>query len=272
MPKREKELWSRLFKSRRLFLIAGPCAIESESLCLHVARAVAKLCERLGVAYVFKASFDKANRSSGKTFRGPGIEAGLAVLAKVRERLGIPVLTDVHDEDQARRAGEVVDVLQIPAFLCRQTNLLEAVARTGRIVNVKKGQFLAPDEMQGAIGKIEAAGNRRILLTERGTSFGYHNLVADMRSIPILKQTGYPVVFDATHSVQLPGAGGDRSGGRREFAPVLARSAVAAGADGLFIETHPDPDHALSDGPNMIPLREMRGLLEQLCRLKEALK
>ncbi len=226
----------------------------------------------LGIFYVFKASFDKANRTSARSFRGPGLDEGLRVLAKVRARLGVPVLTDIHHEAHAAVVGEVVDILQIPAFLCRQTDLIEAAAATGQIINLKKGQFLSPAEMGQVAEKARRAGADKILLTERGTTFGYNNLVADMRSIPIMKHTGCPVVFDATHSVQLPGGGGDKSGGQREFAPVLARSALAAGANGLFIETHPQPDRALSDGPNMIPLAEMPALLRQLLKVFNAVK
>jgi 2-dehydro-3-deoxyphosphooctonate aldolase (KDO 8-P synthase) len=222
----------------------------------------------LHINYVFKASFDKANRSSGKSFRGPGLKEGLEILAKVRRQFGLPVLTDVHTEEQVQAAAAVVDILQIPAFLCRQTDLIAAAVRTGKIVNLKKGQFLSPLEMWQVIKKATDAGGRKLLVTERGTTFGYHNLVADMRSIPIMRTYGFPVIFDATHSVQLPGAGGDRSGGQRHFAPVLARCAMAAGADGLFIETHPNPDHALSDGPNMIPLRQMAALLAGLVKLR----
>jgi 2-dehydro-3-deoxyphosphooctonate aldolase (KDO 8-P synthase) len=254
----------------RLILIAGPCVIESEKLCLRVATTLKQACDRLGIVYVFKASYDKANRTSSKSFRGPGLEAGLAVLAKVRARIGVPVLTDVHTEDQTAAAARVADVLQIPAFLCRQTDLIAAAVRTGRIVNLKKGQFLSPEEMGQVIGKAKDAGGKKLLLTERGTTFGYHNLVADMRSIPILRRFGFPVIFDATHSVQLPGGSGDRSGGQREFAPVLARCAVAAGANGVFIETHPRPDRALSDGPNMIPLADMRALLTGLLKVHAA--
>jgi 2-dehydro-3-deoxyphosphooctonate aldolase (KDO 8-P synthase) len=221
---------------------------------------------------VFKASYDKANRTSTKSFRGPGIDAGLEVLARVRRRVGVPVLTDVHTEAQAARAGEVADILQIPAFLCRQTDLIAAAAATGRIVNLKKGQFLSPPEMGQVVEKARRAGARRILVTERGTTFGYNNLVADMRSIPILQRFGCPVIFDATHSVQLPGGGGNQSAGQREFAPVLARAALASGADGLFIETHPQPDRALSDGPNMIPLREMPALLRDLLKVFKAVQ
>ncbi|MBI1177429.1 3-deoxy-8-phosphooctulonate synthase [bacterium] len=270
MKSARANLWRSLSSGRQLFLLAGPCVIENEDLCFEVARFLKRTCLKLGIPYVFKASFDKANRTSGKSFRGPGLEAGLEVLHEIRLKLGIPVVTDIHTEAQAAIAGEVVDVLQIPAFLCRQTDLIEAAVATGKIVNIKKGQFLSPQEMKPVVAKAREAGGRQVLLTERGSSFGYNNLVADMRSIPIMKQTGCPVVFDATHSVQLPGGGGDRSAGQREFAPVLAASAVAAGADGLFIETHPEPDKALSDGPNMIPLKDMPALLRRLARLREA--
>jgi 2-dehydro-3-deoxyphosphooctonate aldolase (KDO 8-P synthase) len=266
----DANIWKSLCSTRRLNLIAGPCAIESEALCLKVAASLQKTCRKLGVNYVFKASFDKANRTSNKSFRGPGLEAGLEILARVRSKTGVPVLTDVHTEAQAALAGEIVDILQIPAFLCRQTDLIEAAVRTGRIVNLKKGQFLSPLEMGQVVAKAENAGGRKLLVTERGTTFGYNNLVADMRSIPILRRSGFPVIFDATHSVQLPGGGGDKSSGQREFAPVLARCAVAAGADGVFIETHPRPDEALSDGPNMIPLAEMPKLLAGLVRIHTA--
>jgi 2-dehydro-3-deoxyphosphooctonate aldolase (KDO 8-P synthase) len=265
------ELWGALTRTDRPFLIAGPCVVESESLCLQVAEFLAAQCRALGVTYVFKASFDKANRSSGQSFRGPGLDEGLAVLAKVRSSLGLPVLTDVHTEEQAEVAAQAVDILQIPAFLCRQTDLVLAAVRTGKVVNIKKGQFLAPKDMGQVVAKAQAAGGKHLLLTERGTTFGYNNLVVDMRGIPIMRSLGFPVVFDATHSVQLPGGAGDRSAGERQYAPVLARAAIAAGADGLFIETHPDPDQALSDGPNMIPLREMPALLENLVRLFQCL-
>jgi 2-dehydro-3-deoxyphosphooctonate aldolase (KDO 8-P synthase) len=225
----------------------------------------------LQIPYVFKASYDKANRSSGQSFRGPGIIEGLNILDRVRTQVDVPIMTDVHTEEQAVQAGQVADILQIPAFLCRQTDLILAAVRTGKVVNVKKGQFLAPEDMANVVDKVRAMGGKQLLLTERGTTFGYHNLVADMRSIPIMRQWGYPVVFDATHSVQLPGGLGGSSGGQREFAPVLARCAVVAGADGLFVETHPDPDKALSDGPNTLPLSEMNGLLSQWTRLKAAL-
>jgi 2-dehydro-3-deoxyphosphooctonate aldolase (KDO 8-P synthase) len=263
-------LWRHLNDAPKLFLIAGPCVIENQKLCLRIAAYLQMACRRLGITYVFKASYDKANRSSGASFRGPGLEKGLEVLAKVRAVLGVPVLTDVHTEEQARAAAEVADILQIPALLCRQTDLIRAAVATGRIVNLKKGQFLSPVDMGQVVRKAVSAGGKRLLVTERGTTFGYNNLVADMRSIPILRELGYPVIFDATHSVQLPGAGGDKSSGQREYAPVLARSAVAAGADGIFIETHPEPDQALSDGPNMIPLSDVPGVLEVLVRIHEA--
>jgi len=264
-------IWKSL-TAGRLTLIAGPCVIESEKLCLKVAATLKRTCAQLEINYVFKASYDKANRTSAQSFRGPGLEAGLKVLAKVRSEIGVPVLTDVHTETQAAIAGETVDILQIPAFLCRQTDLIEAAVLTGKVVNLKKGQFLSPQEMGHVVRKATSAGGRRILLTERGTTFGYNNLVADMRSIPILKRFGWPVIFDATHSVQLPGGGGDKSGGQREFAPVLARAALAAGADGIFIETHPQPDRASSDGPNMIPLAQMPVLLENLLQVFNAVR
>jgi 2-dehydro-3-deoxyphosphooctonate aldolase (KDO 8-P synthase) len=265
-------IWKSLNSRARLSLIAGPCVIESEKLCLEVASRLKQVCQRLGINFIFKASYDKANRTSGGSFRGPGLSTGLAVLAKVRAEVGVPVLTDVHTEEQVAAAAQVADILQIPAFLCRQTDLIAAAARTGRIVNVKKGQFLSPQEMGQVVKKTETAGGRWILVTERGTTFGYNNLVADMRSIPIMRKFGYPVIFDATHSVQLPGGGGDKSSGQREFAPVLARCAVAAGAAGVFIETHPRPDKALSDGPNMIPLAEMEELLTGLVKVRKAVK
>ncbi len=267
MAKQDASLWKSLKSRRRLFLIAGPCVIENERLCLRVAESLHETCQKFGVTYVFKASYDKANRTSGKSFRGPGQDAGLKTLAKVRAETGVPLLTDVHSESQVKAVAEVVDILQIPAFLCRQTDLIEAAVRTGRIVNIKKGQFLSPAEMGQVVKKATEAGGQKILVTERGTTFGYNNLVADMRSIPILRGFGCPVIFDATHSVQLPGAGGKQSGGQREFAPVLARCAVVAGADGLFIETHPNPDAALSDGPNMIPLKEMPALIATITKL-----
>jgi 2-dehydro-3-deoxyphosphooctonate aldolase (KDO 8-P synthase) len=265
-------IWKNLNSPRRLFLIAGPCVIENEKLCRTVAASLVKTCQELDIFYVFKASFDKANRTSGKAFRGPGIEGGLQTLARIREEFGVPILTDVHTEAQAIAAGDVCDILQIPAFLCRQTDLIEAAVATRKIVNIKKGQFLSPTEMGRVAEKARIAGAKKILLTERGTTFGYNNLVADMRSIPILKSFGFPIVFDATHSVQLPGGGGDKSAGQREFAPVLAKAALAVGADGLFIETHPKPDEALSDGPNMIPLGEMKATLKSLLKIFAAAK
>ena len=254
------------------FLIAGPCVIESEQLVMDTAGNIAEITKSLGMPYIFKSSFDKANRTSITSFRGPGIEKGLAILTKVREQLGLPLLTDVHTEEQATEAGKVVDVLQIPAFLCRQTDLLIAAARTGKVVNVKKGQFLSPTEMGNVVKKLEECGNRRILLTERGSSFGYNNLIVDMRSFPILRNFGYPVVFDATHSVQLPGGGGTKSSGQREFVEPLACAAAGAGVDGFFMEVHPNPDEALSDGPNMVPLSQLKALLKRVLRLCEAVK
>jgi 2-dehydro-3-deoxyphosphooctonate aldolase (KDO 8-P synthase) len=263
----DSAIWKSLQDSRRLTLIAGPCVIESEQLCFEVAASLKKTCAKLGINYIFKASFDKANRTSGKSFRGPGLIEGLTVLARVREKFELPVLTDVHTEEQTANAAEVVDILQIPAFLCRQTDLIEAAVHTGKIVNIKKGQFLSPGEIGRVVDKARSGGGKKIALTERGTTFGYNNLVADMRSIPIMKQTGCPVIFDATHSVQLPGGGGDKSSGQREFAPVLARCALAAGANGVFIETHPDPNKALSDGPNMIALADMPAVLKSLLKV-----
>ena len=265
-------IWKNLNSPRRLFLIAGPCVIENEKLCLQVAASLKKTCAASGIFYVFKASFDKANRTSAKSFRGPGLENGLKILAKVRAEFELPVLTDVHNEAQVAAAAEVADILQIPAFLCRQTDLIEAVVATKKIVNLKKGQFLSPKEMGQVAEKAKRAGAKKILLTERGTTFGYNNLVADMRSIPIMKSFGFPVIFDATHSVQLPGGGDDRTTGQREFAPVLAKAALAVGANGLFIETHPNPDKALSDGPNMVPLGEMATVLRSLLKIYEAAK
>ncbi len=268
-------LWRSLNRKDRLFLIAGPCVIEEEALCLQIARRMKAVCAKLGVTYIFKASFDKANRSSGASFRGPGLEEGLAILGRIRKQVGVPVLTDVHTEEQCIAAARVVDVLQIPAFLCRQTDLIRTAVQTGAIVNIKKGQFLAPKDMAQVVRKAREAvpaGRARVMVTERGTTFGYNNLVADMRSLPILGTLGAPVVFDATHSVQLPGAGGDSSGGQREFAPVLARCAMVAGADGLFVETHPNPDKALSDGPNMIPLAELPKHLAQWVALRQLVR
>ena len=264
------QIWELLNTPKRLFLFSGPCVIETEALCLKIARSLKRSCDALGVTYVFKASYDKANRTSGKSRRGPGIQDGLKILASVREKVGVPILTDIHTEEQATKAGEIVDILQIPAFLCRQTDIVVAAAKTGKIVNLKKGQFLSPAEMGQVVSKVSGIGNNKIVLTERGTSFGYNNLVADMRSIPIMKSLGYPVVFDATHSVQLPGGGGDRSSGQGEFAPILAKSALAAGANGLFIETHPEPAKSPSDGPNMIPLDQMNRTLKSMLRVFKA--
>ncbi len=266
----ESAIWKALNRANRLVLISGPCVIESEELCLQIASQLKRTCDRLAIFYVFKASYDKANRTSANSFRGPGLKEGLRVLARVRAEAEVPVLTDVHDEIQARSAAEVVDILQIPAFLCRQTDLILAAARTGRVVNLKKGQFLSPGEMGQVVEKAKSAGGNKLLLTERGTTFGYNNLVADMRSIPIMKRFGFPVIFDATHSVQLPGAGGGKSSGQREFASVLARAAIATGADGVFMETHPSPEKALSDGPNSIPLYQMAPVLARLKKVFEA--
>ncbi|GBL40242.1 MAG: 3-deoxy-8-phosphooctulonate synthase [Nitrospiraceae bacterium] len=254
----------------RPFLIAGPCVIESEALVLETAARIAEIAQSLGMPYIFKSSFDKANRTSIKSYRGPGLEKGLTVLKKVKDQLGLPILTDVHSEEQAIEAGKIVDVLQIPAFLCRQTDLLIAAAKTGKVVNVKKGQFLSPLEMGHAVKKVEESGNKRIILTERGSSFGYNNLVVDMRSLPVLRSFGYPVVFDATHSVQLPGGGGMKSSGQREFIEPLACAAAGAGVDGFFMEVHPNPDEALSDGPNMVPLHQLKALLERVLRICDA--
>jgi 2-dehydro-3-deoxyphosphooctonate aldolase (KDO 8-P synthase) len=266
--------------STPLRLIAGPCVIENRDLVLRVAEEVSDLCRALGVEYVFKASFDKANRSSGKSFRGPGPEEGLAILAEVRERFGVPVLTDIHESHQAAAAAQAVDVLQIPAFLCRQTDLLEAAAKavagTTKVVNVKKGQFLAPWDMAQVVHKMAEFGldpaSDRLWLTERGSSFGYNTLVVDYRGIPQMQALGCPVIFDATHAVQQPGGRGTSTGGQREFVAPLARAAVAVGVDGLFMETHPDPDNALSDGPNMVPLHRLEALLSQLMALRQVLE
>jgi len=257
---------------RPFFLIAGPCVIESEALVMDVAGRMKELTSRLGIPYVFKASFDKANRSSKSSFRGPGLDEGLRILAEVRSRIGVPVLTDVHEDTPLPEVAAVVDVLQTPAFLCRQTNFILSVARQGRPVNVKKGQFLSPWEMTNVVEKARSTGNEQILVCERGFSFGYNNLVSDMRSLAVMRATGAPVVFDATHSVQLPGGQGSASGGQREFVPVLARAAVAAGVSGVFMETHPDPARALSDGPNAWPLERMASLLEVLKEIDAAVK
>ena len=256
----------------KLFLIAGPCVIESGDHALKMAESIAGVCRALKVPYIFKASYDKANRTSLKSFRGPGLEEGLRILAKIADFVNVPVLTDVHDAEQATVAGDIVDVLQIPAFLCRQTDLLVAAAKTGKAVNIKKGQFVAPNDMQHAVTKVRESGNDRIFLTERGASFGYNNLVVDMRSLPMLRHFA-PVVFDATHSVQLPSAGKDGeavSGGQPEFIPVLSRAAVAAGVDGIFMEVHDNPKKAKSDGANALDLKHLRDVLHQLLRVHEA--
>jgi 2-dehydro-3-deoxyphosphooctonate aldolase (KDO 8-P synthase) len=257
---------------RPFFLIAGPCVIESEGLVIDVAGRLKELTGSLGIPFIFKASFDKANRSSRSSFRGPGIDAGLKALSRVREQIGVPVLTDVHEDTPLGEVAAVVDVMQTPAFLCRQTNFIVAVSSQGKPVNIKKGQFLSPWEMQNVVDKARSTGNERIMVCERGFSFGYNNLVSDMRSLAIMRGTGCPVVFDATHSVQLPGGKGDSSGGQREFVPVLARAAVAAGVAGVFMETHPDPAKALSDGPNAWPLGRMASLLATLAELDAAVK
>jgi len=249
---------------RPLVLIAGPCVMESEKETLHCAERLMSICNGMSIPLIFKASYDKANRTSVTSFRGPGIRDGLKILARVKESLGLPVLSDIHSIEQVQPAAEVLDVIQIPAFLCRQTDLVVAVAQSGRVVNVKKGQFLAPWDMPNVIGKIIASGNDRIMLTERGVSFGYNNLVSDMRSLPIMRSTGFPVVFDATHSVQLPGGQGGSSGGQREFVEYLARAAVATGIDGIFMEVHEDPEKALCDGPNSIKLDDLPNLLKKL--------
>jgi len=255
-----------------LFLIAGPCVIEGETLAQETAGRLKELTVDLGIPLIFKSSFDKANRSSIGGFRGPGIEEGLRILEGVRDRIGVPVLTDVHEDTPLGEVAAVVDVLQTPAFLCRQTNFILAVASQGRPVNIKKGQFLAPWDMKRVVEKARTTGNDRIMVCERGVSFGYNNLVSDMRALAVMRETGCPVVFDATHSVQLPGGRGDSSGGQREFVPVLARAAVAAGVAGLFIETHPDPERALSDGPNSWPLGRMRELMETLVEIDRLVK
>jgi 2-dehydro-3-deoxyphosphooctonate aldolase (KDO 8-P synthase) len=262
------EVGGVLFGNRLpLVLIAGPCQLEGRDHALRIAETMAETCAREGVGYAFKASFDKANRTSLSGRRGPGLDNGLAVLAEIRARIGCPVLTDVHAPEQCAPAAEAVDILQIPAFLCRQTDLLLAAGRTGAAINVKKGQFLAPWDIANVAAKVASTGNERILLTERGVSFGYNALVADMRSLPIMGETGYPVVMDATHAVQEPGGLGGASGGQRAYAPVLARAAVAVGVSAVFIETHPDPDRAPSDGLNMLPLAEMPALIAELCAL-----
>lgn len=252
-----------------LFLIAGPCVIEDYDRTLMIGREIKAICERLGIPYIFKASFDKANRSSYHSFRGPGLENGLKILAKIKEELQVPILSDVHSVEQLQPAAEVLDILQIPAFLCRQTDLVCGAAATGKAVNVKKGQFLAPTDMKNVLTKLLEMGNENICLTERGYSFGYNNLVVDMRSFPIMKEWGYPVIFDATHSVQLPGGAGDRSTGQREFVPYLAKAAAATGVDGFFMEVHDNPEEALSDGPNMLYLKDLENLLIDLLAIHQ---
>ncbi|MCJ7557573.1 MAG: 3-deoxy-8-phosphooctulonate synthase [Gammaproteobacteria bacterium] len=255
-----------------LFLIAGPCVVESQQLALDTAGQLKELTAQLGIGFIYKSSFDKANRSSRDSFRGPGMEEGLRILAEVKRQIGVPVLTDVHEDTPLAEVASVVDVLQTPAFLCRQTNYILNVAKQGLPVNIKKGQFLSPWEMGNVVDKARSTGNQHIMVCERGFSFGYNNLVSDMRSLAVMRSTGAPVVFDGTHSVQLPGGKGTSSGGQREFIPVLARAAVAAGISGLFMETHPDPEQALSDGPNAWPLDRMRPLLETLCELDRLVK
>jgi 2-dehydro-3-deoxyphosphooctonate aldolase (KDO 8-P synthase) len=247
-----------------LVLLAGPCVAESEELCLSIAEKMVEITSRLGIPYVFKASFDKANRSVGDSFRGPGIDDGLAILAKVKDKFNIPVVTDIHEAAQAEQIAQVADIIQIPAFLCRQTDLLIATGNTGKVVNIKKGQFMAPEDMHGAVKKVESTGNYKIMLTERGSSFGYHNLVVDMRSLVTMREMGVPVVFDATHSVQLPGGLGNSSGGQRQFVKPLAKAAAAVGIDSLFLEVHPDPDNALSDGPNSVDFNMAENILKAI--------
>jgi 2-dehydro-3-deoxyphosphooctonate aldolase (KDO 8-P synthase) len=255
-----------------LLLLAGPCVLESGELAWEIAREMKAICSRLSISYVFKASFDKANRTSLTSFRGPGAEKGLRILGRLREEIGVPVVSDIHEPAQAEMAAEYLDVLQIPAFLCRQTDLLVAAAKTGKVVNVKKGQFVSPWDMENAVNKLRGAGTDKILLTERGASFGYNNLVVDMRSLSVMRSFGYPVVYDATHSVQLPGGAGGSSGGQREFIAPLSRAAMAVGIDGLFIEVHPDPAKALCDGPNSLPLDEVEPLLKQLLAVRQAVE
>lgn len=253
-----------------LLLIAGPCALESEELARKVAAEMQEICARLGISYVFKASFDKANRTSLESYRGPGLEEGLAILARIREELQVPVISDIHDVSQVALAAEVLDIIQIPAFLCRQTDLLVAAAKTDKPINLKKGQFVSPWDMENGVNKLRGAGGTKTMLVERGACFGYNNLVVDMRSLPVMRGFGCPVIYDATHSVQLPGGSGGSSDGQREFIAPLSRAAVAAGIDGLFMEVHPDPDKALCDGPNSMPLDSIETLLKQLVRVHQA--
>ncbi len=255
-----------------LTLIGGPCVIESEDFTLKMAQEIHKVCDRLKISFIFKSSFDKANRTSINSFRGQTLDEGLEILQKVKQKIGVPVLTDIHESYQASTVAEVVDILQIPAFLCRQTDLLLAAAATGKAINVKKGQFLAPWDMKNVVRKLEAAGAKNILLTERGTSFGYNTLVVDFRSLPQMRELGYPVVFDATHSVQMPGGQGDKSGGQRQFVPLMARAAAAVGIDALFMEIHENPDIALSDGPNMVPLANLEEILKPIINIHNSLQ
>lgn len=256
----------------KLTILAGPCAIESIDIMRKTAESLKKVCEKLDINYVFKSSYDKANRSSINSYRGVGMEKGLEMLAQVKKEFDLPIVTDIHTPDQAQIAAEVADILQIPAFLCRQTDLLVAAAKTGKIVNIKKGQFLAPQQMKSLVKKVEDSGNKQIMLTDRGVSFGYNNLVSDFRAIPIMKEFGYPVVFDATHSVQMPGSNGDSTGGDRRFVPILANCAMAAGADVLFFEVHPDPDSALCDGPNMLNLEDAEKVFAKCKAIFELVK
>jgi 2-dehydro-3-deoxyphosphooctonate aldolase (KDO 8-P synthase) len=254
-----------------LVLIAGPCVVESEQLCLETAKRIKEITSKLGIPYIFKSSFDKANRLSLESFRGPGIKKGLDVLQKVKQKLGIPVLSDIHCSRDIPEAAKVLDIIQIPAFLCRQTDIVVAAAKTGKVINIKKGQFLAPWDMLPIVKKVESTGNKKIIITERGVSFGYNNLVTDFRALAIMRALGYPVIYDATHSVQLPGGKGVSSGGQREFVAGLSRAAVAFGCDGLFLEVHPEPDRAPCDGPNMINLKELEALLKQLKKIEKAI-
>ena len=256
----------------KLTLLGGPCVIESEDFTLKMAEEIYKVCERLDISFIFKSSFDKANRTSINSFRGQSLETGLEILQKVKDKIGVPVVTDIHESSQAAAVAQVVDVLQIPAFLCRQADLLIAAAASGKAINVKKGQFLAPWDMKNVVKKLEAAGAKNILLTERGTSFGYNTLVVDFRSFPQMRELGYPVVFDATHSVQMPGGQGNKSGGQREFVPYLARAAAAVGIDALFMEVHENPDMAPSDGPNMVPLAQLETVLKGIVNVRAALE
>jgi 2-dehydro-3-deoxyphosphooctonate aldolase (KDO 8-P synthase) len=262
----------RIGRGMPLAIIAGPCVIEDFDTTLYIASKLKQLTRRLALPFIFKASFDKANRTSISAFRGPGMEEGLAILQKIKKELDIPIISDVHEIGQIEKAAEVLDVIQVPAFLCRQTDFLLAVARSNKVVNVKKGQFLAPWDVVNVVEKIKSVGNNRILLTERGAMFGYNNLVVDFRSIPIMQSSGFPVIFDATHSVQLPGGAGNSSGGQRAYAPVLARAAVAAGADGVFVEVHPDPDNALCDGPNSLHLDRLSDIFQQLQAIHQTVK